>query len=117
MRVIIAGGRDVRGAIANNLVETAISACGWENEITEVIHGNAAGIDTAADHVCSEKWPVIPVPAEWDKYGPPAGPIRNEKMASMADALIAVWNGNSRGTRNMIETAKQKGLKVFVYRY
>jgi hypothetical protein len=117
MRVIIAGGRDIRGVMANRLVEAAISACGWDNEITEVVHGNAVGIDTAADHVCSERWPVIPVPAEWDKYGRSAGPIRNKKMADMADALIAIWDGNSRGTKNMIETAKKKGLKVFVHRY
>lgn len=117
MRVIIAGGRDVRGAMANNLVEAAISACGWEDEITEVVHGDAVGIDTAADHVCSERWSVIPVPAEWDKYGKSAGPIRNKKMADMADALIAIWDGGSRGTKNMIQTAERNGLRVFVYRY
>lgn len=34
-------------------------------------------------------------------------------MGDYAEALIAVTNG-SGGTRNMIEYAKKKGLKVFV---
>jgi hypothetical protein len=38
-------------------------------------------------------------------------------MASMADALIAVWDGKSRGTKNMIETAEKMGLRVYVHRY
>jgi dissimilatory sulfite reductase (desulfoviridin) alpha/beta subunit len=35
-------------------------------------------------------------------------------MAENADALIAVWDGESRGTKMMIDIAKKKGLKVFV---
>lgn len=37
-------------------------------------------------------------------------------MADYADALIAIWDGESRGTANMIEEAEKRGLKVFVYR-
>jgi hypothetical protein len=35
-------------------------------------------------------------------------------MAKYADALIAVWDGKSRGTKNMIDEAKKLGLKVYV---
>ena len=34
-------------------------------------------------------------------------------MAQNADALIAFWNGESRGTKNMIENAK-KANKPYV---
>ena len=34
-----------------------------------------------------------------------------------ADALIACWDGKSRGTKNMIDTATKRGLKVAVVRY
>jgi hypothetical protein len=37
--------------------------------------------------------------------------------ASVADALIAFWDGKSRGTKNMIDTATKRGLKVAVVRY
>jgi len=57
---------------------------------------------------------LIKFPAEWNKFGKAAGPKRNKEMAIAADALIAFWDGKSRGTKNMIELAKQKGLKVKV---
>jgi len=36
-------------------------------------------------------------------------------MAEYAEALIAVWDGESRGTRDMIFKASNTGLKVFIY--
>lgn len=36
-------------------------------------------------------------------------------MADYADALIAFWDGKSRGTKNMIELATKQGLKVRIY--
>jgi predicted Rossmann fold nucleotide-binding protein DprA/Smf involved in DNA uptake len=54
-------------------------------------------------------------PADWNKHGRGAGMIRNRLMAHNADALIAVWDGVSSGTDNMISLAKVRGLKVFVY--
>jgi predicted Rossmann fold nucleotide-binding protein DprA/Smf involved in DNA uptake len=117
MKVIIAGGRDVLGSAADDLVREAISKSGWTNQITNIIHGAAPGIDSAAHRVCEGLWPVKPVPANWRDHGRSAGPIRNRTMAAMADALIAVWDGKSRGTKNMIETAENMGLKVYVHRY
>ena len=55
--------------------------------------------------------------AEWIKYGRAAGPRRNKQMAEYADALLAYWDGKSRGTKNMIELAKDKGLKIGVKIY
>jgi hypothetical protein len=43
-----------------------------------------------------------------------AGPIRNAQMANVAEALIAIWDGNSVGTLNMITVAKKLGLKTHV---
>ena len=53
-------------------------------------------------------------PADWGKYGKKAGIIRNRAMAEYADALLAYWDGKSSGTRNMIEIARELGLKVGV---
>ena len=41
--------------------------------------------------------------------------MRNRQMAENADALIAYWDGESRGTKNMIEEAKKRGLKIPIY--
>lgn len=53
--------------------------------------------------------------ADWDKHGKAAGPIRNQEMAEYADALIAVWDGESRGTRDMIDKALDEGLDIYVH--
>lgn len=56
-------------------------------------------------------------PADWEQYGKSAGHIRNAKMADNADALIAFWDGESKGTKNMIDNARRKGLAVRVIQY
>lgn len=43
--------------------------------------------------------------------------MRNREMAANADALIAFWDGKSRGTKNMIEEAQKRGLKVSIKHY
>lgn len=58
--------------------------------------------------------PIDPHYAHWHLYGKRAGPIRNEQMAQNAQALVAVWDGKSAGTKHMIECAKANGLRVYV---
>ena len=112
MKTIIAGSRTISSI---QIVEQAILESGFE--ITEVVSGKAKGVDTLG-----EVWaalhgvPVKGFPANWDEHGKAAGYIRNIAMAHHADALIAVWDGVSRGTGHMIEQAKKKGIKVFVCR-
>ena len=38
-------------------------------------------------------------------------------MADVADAVIAFWNGESHGTKHMIDIAEEKGLKTKVINY
>lgn len=62
-------------------------------------------------------------PADWVKYGRPAGPIRNRQMAQRAAELlpsaklIAFWDRRSAGTASMISEAKRAGLKVHIEYY
>jgi hypothetical protein len=117
MKVIIAGSRHLTGQEAQDLVRNAISASGWASQITEIVHGGARGIDSAAHAVVEALWPVKVFPAQWQKHGPKAGPIRNGLMADYADALIAIPHKfmESRGTRDMIGQMRAKGKPVFVY--
>jgi hypothetical protein len=97
-------------------VAAAIAKSGWLNDITEVVSGCATGADT-----CGEIWAgmagkqIKKFPADWERYGKAAGAMRNLEMARYADALIAVWDGESKGTSHMIRVAKDKGLKVYVH--
>jgi hypothetical protein len=54
--------------------------------------------------------PVKQFPADWNKYGKAAGPIRNAQMAKYADAVILFPGG--RGTANMRKLAKEHGLEI-----
>lgn len=110
MRVIIAGSRAIKSHIP---VAQAILESGFE--ITTAISGCAKGVDTLGEEYAKDNGiPLERYPAKWSIHGNSAGIKRNKAMAEIADALIAVWDGKSRGTKNMIETAKRKGLKVHI---
>ena len=111
MKTIIAGGRDIEDYDA---VVTAVELSGFE--ITEVVSGAARGVDSLGERWAEEHGiHVKQFPARWEKHGRKAGPLRNEEMAKYADALIAVWDGASRGTENMIGHATMNRLAVFVH--
>ncbi len=110
---IIAGSRGMRGQIALDLVTLAAKRSGFN--IIKVIGGKAKGIDDAGESWARDhKIEFEGMPADWEADGRGAGYLRNVRMAMKADALIAVWDGKSKGTKHMIKTAEDHGLKVFV---
>jgi hypothetical protein len=110
MRTIIAGSRNIEDY---ELLLDAINASGFS--ISEILSGKARGVDAMGEsYGRKHKIPLKYFPADWNKHGKSAGIRRNIEMAENADALIALWDGKSKGTYHMIETAKKKGLKVFV---
>ena len=113
MRTIIAGSRTFA-----DLSQMQADLGDHIQDITTVISGTAQGADQLG-----ELWadmhniPIERYPADWNRYGRSAGYIRNNKMATVADALIAFWDGKSRGTGHMIDLAKSHGLKVTVIKF
>jgi hypothetical protein len=114
MKVIIAGGRNFSD------YEKLKSFCDEilsDNTGIEIVSGKASGADNLGEQYAKEKgYPVKEFPADW-KLGRGAGHIRNTQMANYSDTLIAFWDGKSKGTKHMIETAREKGLSVNVCRY
>ena len=83
-----------------------------------IVSGGCSGADLLGERYAKENgYSIDRYPAEWQKYGRKAGIMRNAVMADNADALIAYWDGISRGTKNMIDEARKKGLAVRVKRY
>lgn len=116
MKTIIAGSRHVESYTA---IEMAVWLARQRKGIrpSEVVSGCQRGADKLGEAWAARNGlPVKRFPADWDSFGPGAGPIRNEAMAKYGDALIAIWDGISQGTRDMIDRAKQRGLIVYVYR-
>jgi hypothetical protein len=113
MKVIIAGSRDIEDY---NTLLAAIKECPFNGEITEVVSGGARGVDRLGEKYARESnLSLLKFIPDWETHGKRAGYLRNTKMAKNADALIAIWDGESNGTKHMIETAKSLGLKYFVY--
>jgi len=116
-RVIICGGRDFNGstmaykAISNTLKNIS-------KEELEIVEGGAKGADRIG-----REWAIAnnvtykTFPADWENNGKAAGHIRNAEMAEYGTHCIAFWDGVSRGTKNMIDTASKKGLRVKVVNY
>jgi hypothetical protein len=112
MRCIIAGSRGFRD---KELLQSVMEEF---NQITEVVSGGAKG----ADHI-GEWWAIennIPIKRfipNWDLYGRAAGPIRNGEMAKYADLLVVFWDGESRGTADMVAQMRRDGKQAIVVQY
>ena len=76
-----------------------------------IVSGCAEGADKLGERYANEhNMRIERYPAKWDKYGKAAGPLRNERMAEVADAVIVFWDGESKGTKSMIDCAKQANI-------
>jgi len=89
----------------------------WIPNPTEVVSGGAQGVDRLG-----EEWaklnsiPVKVYPADWERHGKAAGPIRNAEMSIYAGGLIAFWDGVSKGTAHMIDMMRDRKKLAYVVR-
>lgn len=112
MKTIIAGCRDFENY---PLLKETVDKFRESVAVTEIVSGGAAGADTLGEQYAKENRITLKVfPANWDKHGRAAGPIRNKQMAEYADQLIAIWDGQSKGTENMIKTMKEVNKPVYI---
>ena len=85
--------------------------------ITAVISGGAAGVDKMAERFAKENsLPLTVLPANWQAHGKSAGMIRNAEIVKQAELVIALWDGQSRGTQATINMAKKAGKKLKVFK-
>ena len=117
IKEIIAGGRDfndykkLEKKCLNRLEKYS------QKEVT-IVSGGAIGTDKLGEKFAKKFGLSIERHlADWDYYGKLAGYRRNKEMAEKADILIAFWDGDSRGTQDMIRQARGEGLVVHIIRY
>jgi hypothetical protein len=128
-RVVIAGSRSLKDYVP---VAAALDALlRPEKGMLEVVHGGGGGVDTWAGRWARERGlPVTVMPAPWHVLQGPhvmrrtnrvghvfnasAGLDRNLNMVMYANRVIALWDGNSRGTRHLITLAKLLNRPVTV---
>ena len=112
MRILITGDRDYTdGRLIGEILEK-YQAEGYDT----IIEGEARGADKLS-RIEAERlgMQVIPIPAQWIKYGKKAGPLRNMEMLEYKPNLVIAFHDdlqNSKGTKHMIRIAKEAGLPV-----
>ena len=112
-RIIIAGSREITDYTA---LQYAIAESDFS--IGEVVSGCARGVDKWGERWASENGILVSrFRANWGKFGVAAGQYRNWEMAEYADGLLALWDGESRGTLHMIDCMRRLGKPYEVYNH
>ena len=106
MKLLIVGSRSIKDF---DLVPYIL------DEVDTIITGGAEGIDTLAEQYADahrlSKYIVRP---RYDLYGRAAPIKRNEQMVDMADAVLVVWNGCSKGTQHTLKYAQKTNKPITV---
>lgn len=112
-RVIVAGSRNFTDY---RLLQTKLNHFMASFTVQPaIVSGGARGADALGEQYAQRRsLEIVRFPAEWDRYGKSAGMLRNARMAWASSHLVAFWDGESPGTRNMIEMANAEGLAVRV---
>jgi len=87
----------------------------WFESVTHIVSGCARGPDVVGQWWAKDKGlEVIKMPADWDTHGKSAGFLRNSEMVESAEAAIALWDGSSKGTEDLINKALSNELMIHV---
>jgi hypothetical protein len=82
----------------------------------EIVSGGAKGIDTSArEYSLAHGIKLTEFLPEYDKYGKNAPLKRNITIITYSEAVLAFWDGKSRGTKYVIDNCKRLGVPVQVF--
>jgi hypothetical protein len=110
MRVLVCGSRDWTHAAA---VYYELNKLHRELGFDVVIEGDARGIDRIAGYWARRKrLDNLKFPADWERDGRGAGPIRNAKMLAEGKPDLVIAFPGGRGTANMLSQAEKAGVPV-----
>ena len=114
MKILACGDREWtdRGKIGQLWTLYSVQA-GWQ---VTLIHGDCRGADRlAGEEGYKQGWRVIACPADWEKHGRAAGPVRNIQMLDMRPDLVVAFHSDlskSKGTAHTVREAKKRGIPV-----
>ena len=106
MKLLIAGSRSITSFDLSPYIP---------DEVDLIITGGAKGIDTLAEAWAAERGlPTLTVKPRYEKYGRAAPILRDEEMVDMADGVLVIWDGTSRGSKHTADYARKQGKPLTV---
>ena len=118
LKLIVAGGRDFNDYELLSKVIMDLALKEYADKAVSIVSGMAKGADSLGYMFAVENNVRKYIfPADWNKYGKRAGMLRNKEMGNFADALVAFWDGQSRGTHQMIQFMGELGKPVHIVKY
>ena len=111
-KVIVAGSRNFNDY---NLMSEKLNYYFQNRNDIVIVSGTCYGADKLGEKYAKEhNLGLLQFPADWNKYGKSAGYRRNLQMAEQADACVVFWDGESKGSKHMIDIAKKHNLALRV---
>ncbi len=106
MKLLIVGSRSIRNFDLAPYIPDGVE---------QIISGGANGVDTLAEEYADKKRiSKFILRPDYARYGKGAPLKRNEEMVKMADAVLVIWDGVSRGTKYTVDYAEKQGKKVIL---
>ena len=106
MKLLIAGSRSIKNFDLSPYIP---------EETSLIISGGASGVDALAEQYAdSKKMPKVIIKPQYNLYGRAAPLKRNNEMVDMADVVLVIWDGISRGTKYTIDYARKMNKDVIV---
>jgi len=108
--ITVAGSRSINDY---ELVKKAFSEI--DIKVDCIVSGGAKGIDQLGERLAKDyNLKLITILPYWDELGKKAGMIRNMEMFNYSDALLAIWDGESNGTKHMINLFKKSNKSIYL---
>ncbi|MGN1115477.1 MAG: hypothetical protein ACI4TH_02785 [Candidatus Ornithomonoglobus sp.] len=106
MKLLIAGSRSIKEFDLTPYIPS---------DADMIISGGANGIDMLAEEFADKhKLSKTILRPDYARYKKGAPLKRNDEMVDMADEVLVVWDGKSRGSKHTIDYAVKIGKKVTV---
>ncbi len=117
-KLIVAGSRGFADYELLTRVLFAMSDLEFQDKALSIVSGMARGADALAVRFATEHGiKLYKYPANWEGLGKRAGFIRNTQMGNFSDGLLAFWDGQSNGTKHMVDYMHQLKKPVHLIKY
>lgn len=124
-RILVCGGRDFTDKdLLFRTLDRICHARDWTTPpnqhgnrlpMVDIVHGDARGADRLAAQWAAVNWcRCTAYPAQWNRNGRAAGPIRNQRMLHEEHPHLVVAFPGGRGTADMIKRAETAGVETIV---